>query len=516
METSNVMKQNQHYNLNSAPQLAIIHKSFSYIQKAVEEHKAKFSSTDIFFIVDYGCAHGANSFIAIQAIIKALTQKYGLDIENQISVIYNDLPQNDWSAVFQVASQSSVTSLASGKSFYQQILPSNTVQFGYTSSATHWLSKKPCNLREHCYALGGKSSAEELKLWSTQAAEDYRLFLQHRSNELKKGAVLACVNPSRIDVNDTGILPIFHTLYRSAVTVLDEDELLNYNILVYYRSLEQETDPTLLKELNLELICADLHLLENPIYQDYYQKNINLEEFIEKYTEFVRSWSESSLLRCLREDRTKEEQIKISEEFWNEFRNGVRLQGAEPFKHNPYQSTCSQAVLKLAEHAEKKRKIFAFNLSAEYICEKFGEEIMKLLPLVDFLFGNEQEAKCFAQHHLNIDTNTTITHIAEELQKKLSKSTDTCVIITRGADSIVLASKNGVKMFTVKRPPKIIDTIGCGDAFVGGFLAYWSLNTSIDDCINAACYCAYECLLQTECQFSNPSSFNPTKRYCNV
>ncbi|CAF4241222.1 unnamed protein product, partial [Adineta steineri] len=113
METSNVMKQNQHYNLNSTPQLTAIQKSFSYVQKAVEEHRTKFSSTDIFFIVDYGCAQGANSFIAIQAIIKALTQKYGLTIENQISVIYNDLPQNDWSAVFQVVSQSSVTSLAS-------------------------------------------------------------------------------------------------------------------------------------------------------------------------------------------------------------------------------------------------------------------------------------------------------------------------------------------------------------------------------------------------------------------
>ncbi|CAF1087483.1 unnamed protein product [Adineta steineri] len=338
METSNVMKQNQHYNLNSTPQLTAIQKSFSYIQKAVEEHRTKFNSEDVFFIVDYGCAQGANSFIAIQAIIKALTQKYGLNIENQISVIYNDLPQNDWSAVFQIVSQSSVTSLASGKSFYQQILPPNTVQFGYTSTAIHWVPQKPCNLREHCFALGGKSSAEELKLWSTQAAEDYRLFLQHRSSELKEGAVLVSVTLSRNSSNDTGNLPIYHNLYRSAITVLDQDELLNYNILVYYRSLEEQTDPNLLKELSFELICADLHLLPHPIYEEYHSKSIDFEEFIEKYTQCIRSWSESSLLRCLRKDRTKEEQMKINEEFWNEFRNGIRLQGAEPFKHNPYRS----------------------------------------------------------------------------------------------------------------------------------------------------------------------------------
>ena len=52
--------------------------------------------------------------------------------------------------------------------------------------------------------------------------------------------------------------------------------------------------------------------------------------------------------------------------------------------------TCSEAVLKLAQHAEKTRKIFAFNLSAEYVCQTFGEQIMDLLPFVDFLFGNEQ------------------------------------------------------------------------------------------------------------------------------
>ncbi len=39
----------------------------------------------------------------------------------------------------------------------------------------------------HCFALAGQSTAEEMKMWKAQAAEDYKLFLQHRSNELKKG-----------------------------------------------------------------------------------------------------------------------------------------------------------------------------------------------------------------------------------------------------------------------------------------------------------------------------------------
>ncbi len=52
--------------------------------------------------------------------------------------------------------------------------------------------------------------------------------------------------------------------------------------------------------------------------------------------------------------------------------------------------TCFEAILQLAHHATKTKKIFAFNLSAEYICQKYGDHIMNLLPFVDFLFSNEQ------------------------------------------------------------------------------------------------------------------------------
>jgi hypothetical protein len=187
MENSNVMKQNEHYNLNSTPQLIAVQKSFIYIQKAVEEHKATFSPTETSFIVDYGCSHGRNSLVAIQAIIESVRQKYGSTALNQICAVFNDLSTNDWSTLFQTTARLPVSNLASGKSFYEQILPSNTVQFGYTSTAIHWLSKKPCNLHQHCFALAGQSTAEEMKMWEAQAAEDYKLFLQHRSNELKRG-----------------------------------------------------------------------------------------------------------------------------------------------------------------------------------------------------------------------------------------------------------------------------------------------------------------------------------------
>ncbi|CAF2724104.1 unnamed protein product [Rotaria sp. Silwood2] len=90
------------------------------------------------------------------------------------------------------------------------------------------------------------------------------------------------------------------------------------------------------------------------------------------------------------------------------------------------------------------------------------------------------------------------------------------MIVTRSSHPIILASNHGLKTFAVKRPSKIVDTIGCGDAFVGGFLAFCSLNRSIDDCINAACYCAYECLSHTQCQFSKNPLFDRMQQFCEI
>jgi len=197
MQKSNVMKQNEHYNHNSKPQLTAIQKSFSYIAQAIEEHKSTVIPTDTFFIVDYGCSHGANAVVAIQAIIEAVQQKYGTGLSSQICAVFNDLSTNDWSTLFQTITGLFCSSLASGKSFYEQILPSNRVQFGYTATAIHWLSKKPCNLQQHCYIFSGQPTAEEMKRWKTQAADDYRTFLQHRSNEMKKGQSKVAVSSKR-------------------------------------------------------------------------------------------------------------------------------------------------------------------------------------------------------------------------------------------------------------------------------------------------------------------------------
>ena len=48
-----------------------------------------------------------------------------------------------------------------------------------------------------------------------------------------------------------------------------------------------------------------------------------------------------------------------------------------------------EAILAIAEHADKENKVFMTNLSAPFICQFFKDPQMKVMPYVDFLFGNE-------------------------------------------------------------------------------------------------------------------------------
>jgi adenosine kinase len=57
-------------------------------------------------------------------------------------------------------------------------------------------------------------------------------------------------------------------------------------------------------------------------------------------------------------------------------------------------------VLSIAHQTVKDEfnpKIFCFNLAAPYVSEKYGKQLMEILPYIDILFGNECEAAAFAK-----------------------------------------------------------------------------------------------------------------------
>ena len=169
------------YNENSSPQLAAVDSTMAYIREGVDVLDIQASSST-FVIADFGSAHGYNSMRAMKMIIGCLKEANKVTDERQILVVHNDLAANDWRKLFDLLNdKASYFGVANGRSFYEPCLPSKSVSIGYSSTSLHWLSRKPCNISNHCASLFARD--DELRAFQEQARLDWTCFLEHRSRE---------------------------------------------------------------------------------------------------------------------------------------------------------------------------------------------------------------------------------------------------------------------------------------------------------------------------------------------
>ncbi|KAI5665285.1 hypothetical protein M9H77_24608 [Catharanthus roseus] len=168
-----------------------------------------------------------------------------------------------------------------------------------------------------------------------------------------------------------------------------------------------------------------------------------------------------------------------------------------------------ESIQLVAEHAAANNKVFMMNLSAPFICEFFKDVQVKVLPYVDYLFGNETEARTFAKVH------GWETENVEEIALKISEwplaqgKQKRITVITQGADPVVVAEDGKVKLFPVIPLPKekLVDTNGAGDAFVGGFLSQLILGKPMEDRVRAGCYAANIVIQRSGCSFPEKPDF---------
>ncbi|KAK6929182.1 Carbohydrate kinase PfkB [Dillenia turbinata] len=158
-----------------------------------------------------------------------------------------------------------------------------------------------------------------------------------------------------------------------------------------------------------------------------------------------------------------------------------------------------ESIQLVAEHAAAKNKVFMMNLSAPFICEFFKDAQEKALPYMDYVFGNETEARTFAKVR-----GWEISQLP-----KASGTHKRITVITQGADPVVVAEDGMVKTFPVIVLPKekLVDTNGAGDAFVGGFLSQLVQEKPIGDCIRAGCYAANVIIQRSGCSYPEKPDF---------
>lgn len=153
----------------------------------------------------------------------------------------------------------------------------------------------------------------------------------------------------------------------------------------------------------------------------------------------------------------------------------------------PHRAACAA---RMAEEAWTRNVAFSLNLSSSSLFPKVYHEVLRLLPKCRYVFGNVDELHTFARLRGWDDTALDL-----DLATLLAGLTGPggAVVVTAGANSTLLA-RNGceARTFPVPRVPKdeIVDTNGCGDAFVGGFLSKAVLNVDLSQCIDEGHRCA--------------------------
>ncbi|XP_022992577.1 adenosine kinase 2-like [Cucurbita maxima] len=169
-----------------------------------------------------------------------------------------------------------------------------------------------------------------------------------------------------------------------------------------------------------------------------------------------------------------------------------------------------ESIQLVAAHAAANNKVFCMNLSAPFICEFFREVQEKALPYVDYVFGNETEARTFSKVHGWETDNVEEIAIKISQWPKASGTRKRITVITQGADPVVVAEDGKTKLFPVIVLPKekLVDTNGAGDAFVGGFLSQLVQEKPIEDCVKAGCYASNVIIQRSGCTYPEKPDYN--------
>lgn len=192
------------------------------------------------------------------------------------------------------------------------------------------------------------------------------------------------------------------------------------------------------------------------------------------------------------------------------------VESTEVFYVGGYHLTvCVPAALALGEHAAKTNKVYMLSLSAGFIPQFFKDQLAEVLTYTDYVFGNENEAKTWAetQGHKDISIPEAARLLA--LAPKANSKRPRVVIITQGTDPTIVAVAEQGKDVQVQEYPvaaiessAINDTNGAGDAFAGGFCAGVVEGDSLASCIKKGHWLARLGLQELGPSYVHISSFH--------
>ena len=296
-----------------------------------------------FTFSDMGTADGGTSLDMIGNAIAAIRGRFG---ERDVQIVYTDQPRNDYNAIFRMVhgltGQASyldhfdnVQVLASATSFYKAILPPDTLDLGFSATAMHWLSRKPCDNPDHVHAVGATGAV--LEAFQQQAADDWQAILLRRAAELAPGGRLVLVNFGVDEegryLGNTGGVNMFDTfdaLWRRFVAdaTISEAEYAAMTLPQYYKNVQEFRAPLdspdcEVSRAGLSVEHCETRVVPCPFAADF-RRHGDTARFAREYVPTLRSWSAATFRSALDTDRSDDERDRIIDGFYAAYEAMVR------------------------------------------------------------------------------------------------------------------------------------------------------------------------------------------------
>jgi hypothetical protein len=282
-------------------------------------------------LADYGSSEGENSLAPMRAAIAVLRARAGH--ERPIFVYHTDLPGNDFGSLFRVLhshpnsylrNEQNIFPSGIGRSFYQHILPPNYVDLAWSSYAAIWLSRIPCQIPDHFFAVCSASAVRAE--FARQAATDWEAFLSFRATELRPRGRLVVALPALAENKPPGFAAlmdqaniVLSDLVAKGVITTEEREQMA--LAIYPRSESDLLAPFSrdgqFRGLAVEH-CATFPVPDT-VWEQYLCDN-NADALAEKRAGFFRAIFAPSLAQALDPKRHPEERL----EFLAALAEGVR------------------------------------------------------------------------------------------------------------------------------------------------------------------------------------------------
>jgi hypothetical protein len=296
-----------------------------------------------FGIADYGCADGGTSIDLHRALIADIRKR---EAGRPISLVYTDLPGNDYSALFKrlqgllpmdavgLSNFSGIYPFASGTSFYRQIVPSGSLALGFSATAMHWMSARPGSITGHVHSVGAKGA--ELEAFRAQSLKDWETILLHRAAELRPGGwlVLAnfCIDEQGRYLGHTGGVSMFDQYEKhwrglfdaKAITQAEYDRA---TFQQHYRTPEECAAPFHDPQSSVAragLVLEKIFTRVTPCpYATDFARSGDAAGFAKAYIPTLRSWSESTFAGALDPARPSSERQQIVDRFYDSYEADV-------------------------------------------------------------------------------------------------------------------------------------------------------------------------------------------------